>query len=119
MKTEQELVGLWMAMKLTATKMTVGTLVPICAALVAMWVNLDPWPAVGWETPNQHDADYAETIGEMKDFRDEWKCDEYDEELLDLLKAQRSGDDSVETEREIEKLRERMAKLECERFDDD
>ena len=50
--------------------------------------------------------------------RDEWKCDEYEEELLILLQARRDGDDSVETEREIEKIRQSIEKLRCERFED-
>jgi len=76
------------------------------------------WPTIGWTTPERHVADYQATEAFIKEFRDEWKCDEYDETLHDLLQAQRDGDDSLETERSIEKLRDRMDDLDCQRFED-
>lgn len=88
------------------------------AAVVALWVTLDPWPSIGWTTPNQHNADFAMTSEGVKDFRDEWKCDEWEEELLELLQKQADGDHSVQTERDIEKLRIKITKLKCERFED-
>ena len=66
---------------------------------------------------NQHAADFKVTGTQLSEFRDEWKCDEYDEELLDLLKEQVENN-SVELRRMIEKIRKKMDKLECSRFED-
>ena len=76
------------------------------------------WPVAGWMTPDSHNADILETIGEVKEFRDEWKCDEYEEELVELMKQQAAGDSSIETKRKVERLREKIDKLNCERFED-
>ena len=76
------------------------------------------WPSVGWETPNQHDDDYSEIVSDIKDFRDEWKCDEYEEELLQLLKRQATGDTSIETARKVERLKNKIDELNCQRFED-
>jgi len=86
------------------------------------------WADVGWMPPANHAADIAkleqriieleqDTVTGVKDFRDEWKCDEDAEELIELLKAQRAGDDSVETEERIKALRKRMEDNHCGRFD--
>lgn len=89
------------------------------AAVFAVVVGANQlWPQVGWTTPNQHDADFVLSSEVVKEFRDEWKCDEYDEELIEYLKLQATGDVSIETRRKVEKLRELIAKLKCERFDD-
>jgi len=95
------------------------------AGVVTLWATLDPWPKVGWVTPNQVaatiaplDAVHDEISGEMKEFRDEWKCDEYHEELIMLLRAQKQGDTSVETQDQIDRIREKMRKLDCSRFED-
>ncbi len=97
-----------------------SVVVATLAALVVIWTALDPWPAFGWETPIQHDADFLVISGEIKEFRDEWKCDEDQGELYDLLKSQRNGDNSVETEERIQKLRRRMNEEHnnCDRFED-
>lgn len=108
------------------------------AAIVAIVTSLglNPWDALGWTTPSQHSEDVAvisedvaalnakieqvqaDAVGGVQEFRDEWKCEELEDELVELLKQQRAGDDSVETQREIEKVRARIKKLNCERFDD-
>ena len=84
------------------------------ATVVGLWFMLDPWPKFGWITPNQHNED----MSVITDFRDEWKCDEWDEELRDLLKQQAAGDTSTDTAEDIRRLREKMNKLNCGRFDD-
>ena len=76
------------------------------------------WPQVGWETPNQHAADYAGIVSDISNFRDEWKCDEYEEELLELLKRQATGDTSIETARKVERLKNKIDELNCQRFED-
>lgn len=87
------------------------------------------WADVGWLPPASHAEDIAaleqriaeletDTVTGVKEFRDEWKCDEYAEELIDLLRRQRAGDNSVETEERINQLREKMQDTDCNRFDD-
>lgn len=87
------------------------------------------WPQVGWTTPNAHAADVEQLSSEAEDAKqqildaiqesqDEWKCDEYDEELEELLEDVADGDDSIETERTIEKIRRAMERRDCARFDD-
>ncbi len=96
-------------------------MVTTLAAIVGMWVAVDPWPVVGWTTPNQHDADYKVTSEQLQDFRDEWKCDEYDEELLELrmkLSEAQTQAEADELTHEIEKLKAKMAKLDCSKFED-
>lgn len=86
------------------------------------------WPTIGWQTGASHAADVAalqarieqleiEFTGAVEKFYDNWQCDEWHEELVDLLKAQRNGDDSVETAERIRILRERIARHNCERFE--
>lgn len=72
------------------------------------------WPQFGWETPNQHAAD----MDLLRDFRDEWRCDEMEEALLELLEAEKAGDDSVETAHKIERIRKKMDEIDCSRFED-
>ena len=95
--------------------------------VVATMVGL--WPTLGWITPNQYKADTTasqkeilEAIGELKelqqDTRDEWQCDELDEDLLKLLHLQADGD-SIELQRDIEKIKNKMRALDCSRFFED
>ena len=79
------------------------------------------WPAIGWTTPNQHGNDFVVAVNEMREFRDEWKCDEYDEELLDLeheLVDAETDEERTEIQHDIDKLKEKMAKIDCSRFED-
>jgi len=93
---------------------TVGIMAGAGTIAVSMFTL---WGNIGWTTPNRHDADFLVAIDQVKEFRDEWKCDEYDEELLDLLREQVEND-SVELRRQIEKIKEKMARLDCSRFED-
>jgi len=97
---------------------TLGTLATVIVILSGMFAL---WPIVGWTIPNQHDNDFVVAINELKNFRDEWKCDEYDEELLDLQQEKaeaRIEAIKVELQHEIDKLKRKMEKLECSRFED-
>ncbi len=105
-------------MKINSKQITWGTILTTLATIVVLWTTLNPWPVIGWTTPEQHQADFSETVGEMKAFRDEWKCDEWEEELQSLLEQQRIGDTSVKTERRIEKLHHAIDKLDCGRFEE-
>lgn len=91
------------------------------AAVIGIGSQLGGWHNLGWITPKQHDADFQVAINELKEFRDEWKCDEYDEELLALrerLAEARTETERIELEHQIEKLRNKMDKLDCSRFED-
>lgn len=111
----------------TGNKVTVGALAIAAIGLMGYASNaVEAWPKVGWTTPNTHEADIAalreETVGEVKAFRDEWKCDEYDEELRILLREQDrladEGENDPDLDEDIRRLREKMEKLDCGRFDD-
>ena len=86
---------------------------------------LDAWPKVGWTTPAAHQRDLeelrAEAVGEVKAFRDEWKCDEYDEEIREKLREQarlaEQGESDPDLDEDIRRLREKMRKLDCGRFE--
>ena len=105
------------------TKGKLATWIGIAAGAATIVVAMFTlWGSIGWTTPNQHNADFLTAVGDVKDFRDEWKCDEYDEELLDarerLIRAEANGEDTVEIEHLIEKIKEKMEKLDCSRFED-
>lgn len=93
---------------------TVGGSLAVLAAVFSLW------PVVGWTTPNQHDNDFVVAIEELKEFRDEWKCDEYDEELLEMQQklATASEAEKVEIQHIIDKLKAKMEKINCSRFED-
>lgn len=115
-----------MAMEKRSKQMTIGAIV-VGAFLTMGYASqaLDAWPKVGWKTPSGHERDLTElrneTVGEIKDFRDEWKCDEYDEELREKLREQDRledlGEDDPDLDEDIRRLRDKMKKLDCNRFD--
>ena len=89
-----------------------ATLLTVISLLIVLW------PHIGWTTPNQHQSDFLASSEIIKEFRDEWKCDEYEEELTAALERQEKGDNSIDTKRLIEKIRKKMEELKCSRFDD-
>lgn len=93
----------------------------IVATVSGIW-STGAWDKVGWMTPSAHAADYEQTVEQIKDFRDEWKCDEYDEELFELKlllkELEENGEDTTEVEHMIDKLENKIEKLDCQRFDD-
>ena len=100
----------------------------VASCLTCLSLTIAMWSTVGWTTPAKHDADIASIIAErmvseqnvidaIKESRDEWKCDEYDEELLDLLLEQEDTN-TVEIRRDIEKIKQKMEDLNCSRFED-
>ena len=107
--------------------MTIGAIVIGAIAVMGYASNaLEAWPKVGWTTPETHAADLEalreEAVGEVKAFRDEWKCDEWDEELREKLREQDRvadhGDNDPDLDEDIRRLREKMSKLDCSRFDE-
>ncbi len=105
-------------MKINAKHVKWGTVLTTLATVVVLWTTLNPWPSVGWTTPNNHDADIDIVTGEIKSFRDEWKCDKWEKELQALLEDQQAGDDSIPTERRIDKLHHAIDKKECGKFEE-
>lgn len=107
----------------------IATALTIIGALIAMW------PMMGWQTPNQHDADvfaleadHAESqepvlsaiqaLSVKIDLNaDRWQCDEDTEELIEKMKEQAVGH-TVEREVEIKKINNRMDEIKCTRFND-
>ena len=92
----------------------VGGVLAIIAAAYSLW------PSFGWMTPNSHAADIDQAVGDIRAFRDEWKCDEWDEELLDLQKELAAATEArrIEIQHEIDKLKQKMLKTDCSRFED-
>lgn len=76
----------------------------------------------GWRSAASVDAAIAEVQAaaeeQYKSLEDLLRCGNYDEELNMLLRAQRNGDDSVETEERIRRLRELRRNRNCSRFDE-
>jgi len=106
-----------------------GTTVSI---LTVISLTITLWGAVGWTTPAQHQADIDLLVAErivsegaiievLQKNQDEWKCDEYDEELkaarINLAQAE-TPRAKAEIEHLIEKIEEAMADRKCSRFDD-
>lgn len=110
------------------TKKQAQSLAAVATTIAIVTGSIALWPVVGWQTPNAHANDIVtieaehvvsqeEVLDAIKLSRDEWKCDEYDEELLDLLLDQVENN-SVENRRDIEKIKNKMEKLDCQRFED-
>jgi hypothetical protein len=99
------------------------------ATLIAIGTSLGGWQHLGWVTPVNAKAAH-ETIEQghaasdqaIHDFREEWKCDEYDEELEKLRRrlnrAEAGSDNYVEMEHKIKKIEKKMDKINCSRFED-
>ncbi len=107
--------------------MTIGAAVIVAVTMLGYASDaVDAWPKVGWKTPTGHAKDIAElraeSVGAVTEFRDEWKCDEYDEELRDLLREQQNRRDvglseNTDLNEDIRRLREKIDKLNCARFE--
>ena len=75
------------------------------------------WPRIGWYSPRYIDAQIGNTQQALQDFKEEWRCSQWDKELSDKLLAQMLGDNSVETAQRIDRLRELIRTNQCARFD--
>jgi len=106
-----------------------GTAVSV---LTVISLTITLWGAVGWTTPAQHQADIDTLVAQrtasesaiievLEKNQDEWKCDEYDEELKAariMLAQAETPRARAEIEHEIEKIVEAMETRECSRFED-
>lgn len=110
---------------------TVAIGASIAAAITYGGTIVDAAPRVVWKTQSGHDQDVARlealiedalmaTAGEVGKFRDEWKCDEYEEELEALLRRQDAGEGTATDGERIRRLRELIGpeNLNCARFED-
>ncbi len=108
--------------RFTAKELLIGGSVIVGALGTIVLQGPEIWHKVGWKTPAAHAAEIERVevafTDVLQEFRDEWRCDEYDEEVKELLNAQRAGDDSVETAERLRKLRELQDRRKCSNFDE-
>lgn len=112
-----------------------GAVLAVLAALVTVISQGETlartWPKVAWTSQHGHEADIARledqieqalmaTAGEVGDFRDEWKCDEYEEELAVLLDKLDDGSATAQDRERIRRIREIIGEdgLDCARFEE-
>jgi len=90
---------------------------------------VNPWSTLGWYSPNRHAADIvvlrAEFVTatekskkETEEFRVEWRCSEWAEDLLELYEQRAAGDDSESLRDKIEDLRDKMNEAGCDKYED-
>jgi hypothetical protein len=104
-------------------KTQLSWLVGIIGGLIAVGTGAKTfWNDFGWITPAQANEAHAGSEQLIREFRDEWKCDEYEEELYRLKRELRRTDPDSEEyadiEFEIERIENKMLKIECSRFED-
>lgn len=90
-----------------------GAVVAVGGIAGAATQAADWWPSLGWQTPDRHERDMVEAFGKLDDLDRLLRCDKLEERLQRLLHLQRNGDDSIETERQIEVIEQRMEDLRC------
>lgn len=107
------------------TKGTVSWAVGIVASVIAILGGGSIkvfWHDVGWITPAQAEDAHLAAEGAIKDFRDEWKCDEYEEELRalrrQLARATPGTDEYADLAHDIARIENKMSKINCSRFED-
>lgn len=111
---------------------TVGSIAGVVILAGTLWTTLNPaanpWQSLGWTTNERHDTELATLRDDLESritmteegsskFYLHWRCDEWEEELLELLEKKAAGDDSVELQRRINKLRDRIDEKNCDQFD--
>lgn len=115
-----------------ALLLTVGGLAGATTATVAFWHDY------GWVFQKEYRMHHLNVLttaqtSEIYDLlkvlktgqdtnQDEWKCDELDEEIVDIELARLSAEtneEKVKLNRNLEKAKERWDKLDCQRFEND
>ena len=80
------------------------------------------WNDWGWVTPSAAEEAHMVAESAIKDFRDEWKCDEYEEELQErkreINRLEEGTDEWADLMYEIERIERAMDELRCSRFED-
>ena len=116
----------------------VAALLTIGAAAGATTATVAFWHDYGWVfqkeyrlqhlniLTTQQTSDIYDLLQDLKigqdDNQDEWKCDELDEEIVEIELAKLSAEtnaEKVKLSRNLEKAKERWDKLDCQRFEDD
>ena len=116
----------------------VAALLTIGAAAGATTATVAFWNDYGWVFKNEYRLHHLNVLttqqtSEIYDLlkvlktgqdnnQDEWKCDELDEEIVDIELARLSAEtnaEKVKLNRNLEKAKERWIKLDCQRFEDD
>ena len=102
-----------------------GSITGILSGLVVAWVTVDPWPRIGWITPNQMDAHIAAEAEDRKRLKFAiaqiellFECVEWEEMLDQKLHQQADGDTSPELAEDIRRLRKKIDDNNCAKFDD-
>ncbi len=116
----------------------VAGLLMVGAAAGATTATVAFWNDYGWVFKNEYRLHHLNVLttaqtSEIYDLltvlkkgqdnnQDEWKCDELDEEIVDIelskLKAE-TDEEKVKLSRNLKKAEERWEKLDCQRFEDD
>lgn len=116
----------------------VAALLTIGAAAGATTATVAFWNDYGWVFKNEYRLHHlnvlttqqtSEIYGLLQDLKkgqdtnqDEWKCDELDEEIIDIELAKLTAEtdaEKVKLTRNLKKAEERWEKLDCQRFEDD
>lgn len=116
----------------------VAALLTIGAAAGATTATVAFWNDYGWVFKNEYRLHHLNVLttaqtSEIYDLlkvlktgqdnnQDEWKCDELDEEIVDIELAKLTAEtnaEKVKFSRNLEKAKERWDKLDCSRFEND
>jgi len=116
----------------------VAVLLGIGAAAGATTATVAFWNDYGWVFKNEYRLHHLNVLttqqtSEIYDLlsvlktgqdanQDEWKCDELDEEIIDIELAKltaETDEEKVKLTRNLKKAEERWEKLDCQRFEDD
>ena len=106
-----------------------GSAVALLTGLSMVGDAVDAWDKVGWKTPAGHTTDMNELRAEFvaaqqaeksetEQFRNEWRCSEWAQDLEDLYREQAEGDDSQQMRDKISSLREKMDEAGCDEYED-
>lgn len=106
---------------------TIGGSIALLGGVVTIWATV-PWADVLPTTRAQHLADmetlraeYEVSLQEHEKgvdmFYRNWKCDEWFEELDELLEKKEAGDESLKLEERIQRLRDKIDENNCSEFE--
>ncbi len=116
----------------------VAALLTVGAAAGATTATMAFWNDYGWVFQKEYRLQHLSVLTTQQtsdiydllkalqtgqdDNQDEWKCDELDEEIIDIELAKLTAEtdaEKVKLTRNLKKAEERWEKLDCQRFEDD